>query len=294
MENVHLRELLESDREAILAALARDRSPAAAQAAMEKALERVLYRYGEECGDARLSLSAQDSLQALRGALPLMGAVSEARAWKRDTAAPKRRPRPAAWALLALGAVLAVAAFLAGAMLSGPLARLQTILPAAFGSACLFFAGYLMAKPRKEKKTDEPAARTEFLVDPEAVWSCLLGVMTIADHGLEASAAQTAAEREAASALSPDGPIPADELDLFATLLENACARLAMPGGGDARETISAIRFYLHRRGVEAVDYVPERAAWFELLPAQREGTLRPALVCDGRVLKKGLASARS
>ena len=290
MDKVTLRELLESDREAVLAALGRDRSPAAAQAALEKAVDRVLYRYGEACGDARLSLSAQDSLQALRGALPLMGTVSEARQWQREVApAPKKRLRPAAVAVLALGAGLLAAAMI----LSGSWKALQSLLPALLGGACLAAGGYLAGKPAREKKTEAPAVRTEFLIDPEAVWSCLQGVMLVADRGLETAASQAALEKETSRADAPDGPIPAEELELFATLLENACARLALPDGEDAREAVSAIRYYLHRRGVEAVDYAPERAAWFEILPARREGTLRPALVADGRLLKKGLASAR-
>jgi len=294
MENVLLRDLLESDKEAVLAALARDRSPAAAQAALEKAVDRVLVRYTQACPDERLSLSAQDSLQALRGALPLVGAVNEAREWKRETtASEKKRPRPAAIVLLAVGAVLLAASLLAGALLSGPWARLQTILPALLGALCLFCAGYQAAKPPRAKPADALAVRTEFLVDPEAIWRCLQGVMLVADRGLETAAAQAALEKEEARAALPEGPVPAGELDLYATLLENAYARLAAPEGDDAREAVSAIRYYLHRRGVEIVEYSAERAAWFELLPARREGTLRPAFACEGRLLRKGLASAR-
>jgi len=43
---------------------------------------------------------------------------------------------------------------------------------------------------------------------------------------------------------------------------------------------------------VETADYTKERQSWFELLPARRTGTMRPALTADGKLLKKGLASA--
>ena len=39
------------------------------------------------------------------------------------------------------------------------------------------------------------------------------------------------------------------------------------------------------------MDYSAEHAAWFDMMPSFKEGTLRPALTKDGTLLKKGLAS---
>jgi len=79
---------------------------------------------------------------------------------------------------------------------------------------------------------------------------------------------------------------------LLASLLEAAYAHREDAMAEDAAEMISEIRFYLHGSGVELADYAPEHASWFELLPAPQTATLRPALIQDGRVIRKGLASA--
>lgn len=51
-----------------------------------------------------------------------------------------------------------------------------------------------------------------------------------------------------------------------------------------------AVYRYLARLGVEKVNYSPEQAALFMLLPSAREGTIEPALVKDGQVLSQGVA----
>ena len=82
--------------------------------------------------------------------------------------------------------------------------------------------------------------------------------------------------------------MPAAALELFSELLESAYAA----GSDSGREQAEAIRFYLHRSGIEVCDYVAGRESWFEFLPAGGVGTIRPALVTEGRLLKKGLAAA--
>ena len=76
------------------------------------------------------------------------------------------------------------------------------------------------------------------------------------------------------------------EWDLYAGLLEAA-------GSGDgeyALDQLQNVRHYLHRRGVELVEYSDQNREWFDVMPAEQDGRLRPALVCGGKVLKRGLA----
>ena len=77
-------------------------------------------------------------------------------------------------------------------------------------------------------------------------------------------------------------------MELFAGLLESLYAQ----DGAAAREMSESIRFFLHGEKVDVVDFEKGRENWFEFLPAQRTGTIRPALVADGRLIKKGMASA--
>ena len=293
MEQTSLQALLESDREMILSNIGKDRTPAAAQAMLEKAMDRVMYRYVEQCADVQLRDAAQYILQSMKNTLPVMDVVEEARSWKRDAAGGNRREhglRPAALAVLILGAALVLAAVVAGLItggLVGPLGYLKSLLPAALGAAALFWAGRMSVKSKKSAAAAQEETRTEFLVDAEKAFHRLRGALMLADRQLETiredSAAQRRSEAERAGA-----PIPRQEIDLFAELLE---AALASEGEG-AKEMISSIRFYLHNSGVETVEFAPGRENWFEFLPASKPGTLRPALVHEGKLLKKGLASA--
>ena len=79
-----------------------------------------------------------------------------------------------------------------------------------------------------------------------------------------------------------------------------------LPGSPPWTARSSQIRFYLHRKGIDVVDWAGEDAvsgpggaaaaavnsAWFDMMPAYEGGTLRPALIADGKLLKKGMASA--
>ena len=297
MEKLSLVALLDEDKEMVSASLARDPSIPAAQATLEKAVDRVMYRYGEACGDEALATSAQHILQAMKNTLPVMDTVGEARTWNRQSQGQKGGLSfgPMAVALLVGGLVLVIAAVLGtliSGRFSGALAFIKAMLPAGLGSAALFFAGIQAARPRNKKASSEgtEAVRTEFLVDGGKAWHCLRGAMLQADGQLERIREANAVARQRASQTAVGGRVDPKALELFAELLETAYAA----GDEGARESASAIRFYLHNAGVDAVDYAPGRESWFEFLPASRAGTMRPALASEGKLIKKGLASKQT
>ncbi|MBR2699859.1 MAG: hypothetical protein IKE76_14830 [Clostridia bacterium] len=290
MENATLLELLESDREMILASLNRDRSPAAAQAALEKALDRVALRYAEQCPDAASRDAAQLILRALRSALPLVDSVGEVRRWQKTAPTPAaRRMKPAALGLMALGVVLELAVMLGllitGGRLTGAVAFIEALVPAALGMAALYWAGLKQGRPDKQKDV-APDLRDEFLIDADRVWHHLRGMILLADSAVESARSRTAVDQQKQAAAG-QGPLDRTQAELFAGLLENCYAQDSAEG----REMAEGIRFYLHGLGVEAADYTKGREAWFEFLPAQQSGTIRPALLIDDKLIKKGLAS---
>ena len=298
MENLSLQALLEADREMLEAALAKDRSLPAAQTALEKEIDRILYRCLEQCEDARLRSAAQYILQAVKNTLPLMDAVGEAQAWRR-TIEPeaRRRVRPAALIFLFAGVLLVLATVLAlhfgggGFTLTLPL--LRAALPALGGMACLFWSGVLFARPEKKKAAPEaPAVRTEFLIDIEKTWGKLRAIMMLADNALASVRDEAALERRRQAEAQAGGDLDAQQVELFAELLESAYALRSGDRAEDAREMITGISFYLHGSAVDVIDFEKGKEAWFEFLPASGMGTLRPALVSGGKLLKKGLASA--
>lgn len=290
MQNTTLLGLLESDREMIMATLNQDRSPAAAQSALEKALDRISLRYAEQSADPAARDAAQLILKTLRSALPLIDSVGEVRRWQKEIAKPTaRRMNPATMALLALGAVLVLAVMLGllltGGRLVGAVAFIEALVPAALGMAALFWAGVQYGTPPKQK-SDAPQMRDEFLIDPEKVWHQLHGVLLLADSAVESARSRAAIERQQQASAAP-GPLDRDQVELFSGILENVYAQ-STP---DGRELAESLRFYLHGAGVEVVDYEKGREPWFEFLPAQNRGTIRPALIHDDKLIKKGLAA---
>jgi len=297
MEKLSLVALLDEDKEMVSASLARDPSIPAAQATLEKAVDRVMYRYGEACGDEALATSAQHILQAMKNTLPVMDTVGEVRTWNRQAQGQKNGLNfgPMSVALLVGGLVLVIAAVLGtliSGRFSGALAFIKAMLPAGLGSAALFFAGIQAARPRDRKRASEgnEDVRTEYLVDGGKAWHCLRGAMLQADGQLERVREASAVARQRASQTGVGGKVDSKALDLFAELLETAYAA----GDEGARESAAAIRFYLHSAGVDVVDYAPDKESWFEFLPAPRPGTMRPALAGEGKLIKKGLASKQT
>ena len=297
MDKRTLVELLDEDKEMVLASLARDPSISAAQATLEKAVDRVMYRYAEACGDESLAAGAQHILQAMRNTLPVMDTVGEARTWNRQAQGQKSGLSFGAMsvALLVGGLVLVIAAVLGtliSGRFSGALAFVKAMLPAGLGAAALFFAGVQAARPRDRKRALQGTedVRTEFLVDGGKAWHCLRGAMLQADGQLERVREANAVAKQRASQTAVGGKVEPKALELFAELLETAYA--AEDEG--ARESAAAIRFYLHSAGVDVVDYTQGRENWFEFLPASREGTMRPALASEGKLIKKGLASKQT
>ena len=83
-----------------------------------------------------------------------------------------------------------------------------------------------------------------------------------------------------------------EEAELFSSLLESLYTKRNTEKSAETDEMLSGIRYYLYKKNVEIVNYSREQASSFELLPGKKTGTLRPALMANGRLLKKGLASS--
>ena len=84
-----------------------------------------------------------------------------------------------------------------------------------------------------------------------------------------------------------DGDISESELALYAELLEAMYSR----DGKAALDKLEDITYFLHRNRIEAPDYTEQNREWFDVMPSTSAATIRPALVRDGKLLKKGLAA---
>lgn len=231
--------------------------------------------------------------------------------------------------LLGLGAALTLAAFFAPALLTGGMKALPSLmggilLPLA-GGACLYLAGRAAGKKARIRlgSSGEDGGlqeRIEMTVDPEKLWNSLRGAILVVDRNLAAVQETEDYDRakELAAASGAKG-ISAEEVELFSGLLElahPAASGQTDPGSfagknpgqsGRAYEGSPAvdgtsfsqmeedIRYYLHKKNVEVVEWSEKNSSWFETLPGLSGGsakgyTIRPALAQSGRLLKKGLA----
>ena len=297
MEELKLQDILESDKEMILENIAADPSPAAVVNVLDRELDRMLYRYAEGCPDENAVSAAGNMIKSIKNSLPFMEAVDDVKEWRLtgEAAETKRKLMPAGIILTILGLASAAASFflqLSRTSESASGSLLNTALPLAAGTVLIFLGGLLILKPREKKKNKLQDRKLEFRVNPEEAYRVLKGVMLAADKSLEDLKETARLEKEKTLMASGGSELKPEETELFSSLLESLYTRKNMENNAETDEMISGIRYYLYRKNVEIVNYSREQAGSFELLPGKITGTLRPALLANGRLLKKGLATS--
>ncbi len=296
-----LSELLAEDKETVMNRLLSDRAQEKALTALESEMDRLMYKAGAMEGSGAQSEVVQGMLQVVKSTLPLIESVSEAEVWEKESGHQsdrRRLPGPVSIVCLIAGIVCAVSG-LVGQSIAGKVLRPDTLLWTIAGCVLLVIGGYLAGKGRKDPGAGKAGAgkekqvRQTFLVDPAKVWHILQGITLSADHSLE-RVKDLDEVREQESNADSKAPMSKDELQFFCDLLENAYARRRRaPSDDTLREQVESIRYYLHSKGIETEDYSVQSVSWFELLPASGQAvTIRPALIKDGVVIRRGLASA--
>ena len=279
------RELLEKDKERLLARLAKADTPEQTVGALEDELSRIQIQYGEHVTDETLSREASYALQTARAALSLVDSTGEIRTYERtDTARKAAKGKYLIPLTAGCGTGAAGAALLA--MAPAALTPFGAILVIA-GLILTFVGGYNFGK--RGSLPDKSEQIVDVRMDSDKIYRNLGAMLTVVDHNLE-DARLTEAEPLMTSEPSPDD-VDDDELRLLSALLETAYS------AGDAsenRQTISDITFYLHRRGIDVVEYSESASNYFNRMPAMHTQTLKPALVKDQVVLIRGMAAVKS
>jgi hypothetical protein len=237
-------------------------------------------------------------LQTARMLLPLTDSVGETKVWRLETGSAGTEKKesalhPAVPVLFMLGLLLCglPAAAPLFADLSGLEVRWNVLMIAAavLGGLLLLAAGYLQGgrsarnkAARQPSETSSGQQKVEVRIDPDKAWQCLRGLVMAADRNLQD--VQERAALDAQSAEQENGLMIYADLQLCGDLLEMAYS-------AESEEMKNRLRFALHRQGIEAEDYEPGRETAFECLPGAVTVTLRPALLRDDAILRKGLAS---
>ncbi len=242
---------------------------------LDETISRILLRYNAaHVDDGRRQALADCMTSGIREMLELMLAANARKEIE------KRRVRTGAVFFLLFTVICALTAvllfervFIAGCAL----------LAASALSA--FIAGRLWYGER------EIRVRTE--LDPEIIWKALKKTADTMDRKTEEFLAQEKIREaeQAESALENSNRLTnPEDLVLFGSLLE----ALYSQNGEFALKQLKKVPSYLRCCGIDTIEYSPERAEMFDLLPTKNQpSTLRPALCSGEKLLLAGRATDR-
>lgn len=286
-------ELLEKDKENLLTELAAAKEPDRAIRVLENELDKILMTYNEQCDSERERDAAAYMMQAVRLSLPLIDSVGETKIWETGDVveAHKTRMWPLVIILLVVAVVLCGVGLLPMVLDLGGIDKVDYVKLAPMelgGLAAAMVAGLLARRPGPKKtKTGQ---RVETHVDPNKICISFRNALLAVDQNLEEIQSMQRWEKREEAGKIDGHEVSASELDIFSDLLAASYSK----DPEYALEKIDDIKYYLHKQQIEAVDYSAETAQFFDMMPSQRAGTIRPALVADGKLLRKGMASAGS
>ncbi|MDO4566768.1 MAG: hypothetical protein Q4B42_05495 [Oscillospiraceae bacterium] len=276
-------ECYEKRRDALFARLSSAKSLSEGAAALSDALDLVLsdFASGEK---EEVCEAASYMVGAVKNALPLLECASETRLWERKTGGGEAKAKkwPAALCLCLGLALLAGVIYVFFAV--NPEVKLESssqLVLMGLGLALVFVSGLLFMRAPKRAGEKTLEQKVEVSLNAADASRRLSAVMLQIDKNLAAFKAARL------SGSLRDEPLAPEELELVCSLLEGAYSE----EGELASETRRELGLYLKRKGVELRDY-EGGSADFELLPSESPATLRPALLYEGRLLKKGLAAS--
>ena len=287
-------ELLEKDKDKLLTELSAAASAEKAIKVLENEIDKLLLKHNEQCETDRERESAAYMMQAVRLSLPLIDSNGKIKVWESGHTSDEDTGgsfKPSFLILLIVGLALCVFGF-------GPLmmdaytaaaanARDQVLLhggATVVGLIALYFSGYMYSRPKKAGKREY---QVDIRIDADRIYRNFRTTILSVDQSLEEiRAAERWQAREKAGTIE-GRTVSQSELDLFSDLLAAAYS-------GDpeyALEKVEQIKYFLHRQQIEVVDYNKENEKYFDLMPGSKTATIKPAMVAQGGLLKKGLAS---
>ena len=180
-------------------------------------------------------------------------------------------------------------------------AAVQMLLPALLMTVLCGLGIYLLVRGKRVSESENRQYMTQITYDAEKILRHMRSLVITIDQCMDDMVLLLKGSGEYGTDFDAAG-LPEDELRLLSDLLEAGCSR----DGQIALEAISRVRYYLHRKGIEVVDFSAANREWFEMMPATDDGmpgslpenaspsdadrTLRPALVQEQTLLRKGLA----
>lgn len=284
-------DILEKDKDNLLTQLAATKSADKAIRVLENELDKFLLTYNEKCSNERERDAAAYMMQAIRLSLPLIDSVGETKVWEMETeAGSKGKVNPLVF-LFVIGALVCCGVGLLPFVLpvynDGNLYDLVKPLSLILGGiVCALIAG-LLAR-RVGAKSPKHRQQVEIQTDHNKIYRSFRNAILSVDQSLEEIRSVERWDKRDDAGKIDGHAVSASELDLFSDLLAAAYSQ----DPEFALEKITEIKYYLHKQQIEVVDYSTETAKFFDMMPGQFAGTIRPAMLADGALLRKGIASA--
>ena len=318
---VDTRKMLEEDRKKFRDELAQAGEPADAVDILSRELDRILFRLSTADDDHDSPVLSRLAIRTAKGALPLVDSCGEVEVFQKlESGKTGVRREEARWYVLLPFGILSgcIAAFLPswgpGGAVLGVIGFLLTLICAGL---CFFsglrFAGYKKRRrsqggPRAEKTYRDSEFRTVVHPDPEKICHHMSVLLQIMDESIAAARKDLEAEISALPGGERPGGGPSDAacpdlmsgragrtVSLLSDLLEDVYALKDTPYGA---EMLTRIQYYLHADGIEIQDYRSAGSGLgqlagtdaFELVPGECDETIRPALIRNGKVIRRGMA----
>ena len=289
-----LTELLEKDKDHLLTEISAAGTAEKAVNVLEKEVDKLLLTHNDAAGSDAERNSAAHMMQAVRLSLPFIDSLGSTKVFEKGVGESGTKKKTSiAGVLLVIAAIILLVYGLMPLIMLGmnaaetANARNDLItrgISILMGAAALYLSGTMQNKTGPAKKKEY---HVEQKVDADRIYRNFRTVMISVDQSLdEVRLTEKQAHRERAGKLEGREASPA-EIELFSDLL-------AASYSGDpefALEKIAGIKYYLHRQQIEVVDYSEDNASYFDMMPGASAGTIRPAMIADGKLLKKGLAS---
>ena len=283
--------LLEQDKERFLSLLSKNTSTVAIIKDVEAEFDRLLYSFNNESENDAVKDAARQMIQTAKSTASFIDTSGETKLWKKTAygAKPEKGKRSFFFWLLLLLSVCALCGY---SVYQYYLVHMQfktiydflpflLLLPVAI---FFFLSGVTSKRKAVEEKADLEA---EVSTDIQKVYRSVLSAVLVIDRNLEDIRTEERIQLRKQMKEHKDS-LDKEEIDLLAHILESA---YSTKQDESSVEMISQIKYYLHNKKIEVIDYSDENSAWFDFIPAYDEGTIRPAFVIEGMLIKKGLAS---
>lgn len=276
-----LTDFFQEDCEAFSSQLLACESEREAETKCEEELSRLLSAYNDQNLSEPMRRSANEQISALRAALPLMCAHGDVRIIQEPSSGHKRNGN-ALFRILAW--IFAAAALVLSLLEMQSLTRASLLAFACAAGACVFF--WLYGKSFHEVHSSEDLVHGEVAIDPEAIVHAIKGMLAVVDHALQDLAAEEKSQQRILLK-KESGSSEDSSLDVYQRLLE--CA-FAERDSDLSKEVVSEIHYALHMKGISIVEDDRRHPEYFDHIPGSG-GIVRPALVKDGFVMRRGLAA---